>query len=88
MLNLISRTKLSQITAGKNDDFLADDYKNLSFRRGASQFGTLAILRGTETLSIALLLVIILRKWYAPFRRSKTAIGSISFMQVSNYTYP
>ncbi|NCR58322.1 MAG: hypothetical protein GPJ01_11210 [Microcystis aeruginosa LL13-06] len=49
--------KLSQNTPGKNDDFLADDYKNFSFRRGASQFGTLAILKGTETLSIALLLL-------------------------------
>jgi len=49
--------KLSQNTPGKNDDFLADDYKNFSFRGGASQFGTLAILKGTETLSIALLLL-------------------------------
>ncbi len=34
--------------------------------KGASQFCTLAVLRGTETLAIALLWLMILQKWDAP----------------------
>ncbi|AOX03707.1 hypothetical protein BJP34_33575 [Moorena producens PAL-8-15-08-1] len=41
-----------------------DSKQNPNFL-GASQFGTLAILKGTETFALSLLLVIILQKWYA-----------------------
>ncbi|NEP08831.1 MAG: CHAT domain-containing protein [Symploca sp. SIO2C1] len=57
-------------------------YNPVNFYRGASQFCSLALLRGTETLAMSLLWVMFFPKWDASFDRALNAPQE----QVTNYS--